>query len=98
MLQLILATVVAVCAQLPEPPTDQQILAKLPETDAVRTQMSITKTPAKTADGTVWTCIVYYTETPDGVPMRRVHVVYLEKGRKDVWNTPALPRPNSTRR
>jgi hypothetical protein len=98
MLQFILATVVAVCAQVPEPPADRQVLATLPETDAVRTQVSITKAPVKTADGTVWTCIAYYTESRDGVPVLRLHVVYLGTGRTDVWDTPALPRPDPARR
>src|SRR5215218_2821512 len=78
MLQFILA--VALCAQIPEPPTDRQVLASLPETDAVRTNISITKTPVWTATGEpLWTCAAFYTETRGGVQMRRVHVVDLER-------------------
>jgi hypothetical protein len=96
MLSFILAAVL--CAQIPEPPTDRQVLASLPDADTVRADVSITKNPTKTADGTVWVCIAYFTETRDGVPMRRAHVVYLESGRKDVWNPSAIPRLDPNRR
>lgn len=93
MLQFILA--VALCAQVPEPPTDRQILAALPETAAVRTGVSITKTPPPPG-GTVWTCITYYTEVRDGVETRRLHVNYLERAHN--WNTPVAPVPGPLRR
>jgi hypothetical protein len=98
MLQFVLAAFVALNAQVPEPPTDRQVLARLPETDAVRTNLSITKSPVMTVDGIVWACGVYYTEVVNGEPRRRVHVVDLGTVRGDKWNTPAIPKPNPYRR
>jgi hypothetical protein len=76
MLQFILTA--ALCAQTLGPPTDAQVLAALPKTDAVRTDVSVTKQTAQTSGATVWVCVAYCTETLDGAPTRRVHVVYLE--------------------
>lgn len=76
MLQFILA--VALCAQQFAPPTDQQVLAQLPQTSAERTEVSITKSLVTTTQGSTWACVAYYTESQDGVSARRVHVVYLD--------------------
>jgi hypothetical protein len=102
MLQTVLA--VALCAQLPEPPTDEQVRAALP-TSAV--DVSISKTPQASADGAVWACVAFYAEVVDGQRHLRVRTVYLE-GRKDFppkdappgrdWNTPVMPKPSPHRR
>lgn len=86
MLQFILA--VTLYAQIPEPPTDRQVLATLPATDAVRAEVSISKHPPSPGD-TVWTCITYYTEIRNGVGTRRLHVSYLE--RKVTRDAPGVP-------
>ena len=102
MLQTILA--VALCAQLPEPPTDEQVRAALPN---AAVDVTISKTPQASADGPVWACVAFYTEVIDGQRRLRVQTVYLE-GRKDAppkevppgrnWNTPVMPTPSPYRR
>lgn len=81
MLQFILAAFVALCAQVP--PTDDQVVAALPRTEALRTDVSVTKSLVASAGasrGAQWQCIAYFTETTGDVAVRRVYVVYLEAG------------------
>ena len=107
MLQFVLTAFVALNSQLPEPPTDAQVLAALPESSGVRGDVEITKSLIKHIGPKVggarpaanqWTCIAYYDEAVNGVTIRRVHVVYLETGTRGKWNTPVMPNLNPYRR
>lgn len=83
MLQFILAAFVALCAQFP--PSDEQVVAALPRTEALRTDVCVVKnrvTGAGESRGAQWQCIAYFTETTGDVAIRRVYVVYLETGGK----------------
>lgn len=91
MLQFILAAFVALCPQIYGPPTDQQVIDALPQTDALRTEIMITKSPAQSLGQVVngrlavahqWTCVAFYTEVTNEIRIRRVHVVYLDGAEK----------------
>ena len=87
MTQFILAAFVALCTQITNQPTDEQVIAALPKSEIRRTDLVIMKTliqhPAVTQDGkrpaaNQWACVVYFTEVVDTVMIRRVQVVYLD--------------------
>lgn len=79
MLQFILAAFVALCAQVP--PSDEQVVAALPRTEALRTDVTVTKSlVAGASRGAQWQCVAYFTESTGDVAVRRVYVVYLETG------------------
>jgi hypothetical protein len=98
MLHIVLA--VALTAQIPDPPTDEQVCAALPN---AAVDVPIRKTPRMSADGTVWTCVAFYTEVVNGGRRLRVQTVFVEQGRKEVrgtgdYNTPAIPKQMPYRR
>lgn len=107
MLPLALTALVALTPLLPEPPTDAQVLAALPEPAGTRGDVEITKiltASVRAKEEGVrpaahrWTCIAYYNDVVNGVTTRRVHVAYLEVGVRGKWSTPAIPKPLPYRR
>jgi hypothetical protein len=91
MIPITLAALVTLGTQIATPPTDEQVLAALPKSDALRINVTISKNPSKylraqkDAERPVmnqWECVVYYTEVVEDVQIRRVQVMYLETARK----------------
>ena len=87
MTQFILAALVAFSTQIASQPTDEQVIAALPKTETLRTDLVIVKSPirhpAVTQDARhpvahQWACVVYYTEIVNDLTIRRVQVVYLD--------------------